>query len=313
MEVSGGTCGPWSRVRRAAWSRRLRKATRRPGGRLWTVSAASSGPLPAAFASAQPTRATSIRRSGFVSPRTWAASRTRTSLVRGSPRPHGTRRLRLIRGRGRAVLMEDATLVDLLPADEATPELAALEAEQASLEADRVKRMWRAFRNLPARCQQLLRVLMATHRPSYAEAAAALDVPVGSIGPTRARCLQAVAAALLARYPRASRRLIPRRRTTRGTDVRDEPDDAVLEEQLRQIIERLDPVPERLLAAAKDCYTWRTVDSDLAELVFDSMAEDHGVLVRGADDPRLLSFEAHDLTSTSRSAAADRPAASSAS
>ncbi len=78
--------------------------------------------------------------------------------------------------------------------------------------------------------------------------------------------------------------------------MRDEPDDAVLEEQLRQIIERLDPVPERLLAAAKDCYTWRTVDSDLAELVFDSMAEDHGVLVRGADPPRLLSFEAHDLT-----------------
>ena len=98
--------------------------------------------------------------------------------------------LRLIRGRGRAVLMDDATLVDLLPADEATPELAALEAEHASLEAHRVKQMWRAFRQLPARCQQLLRVLMATRRPSYAEAAAALDVPVGSIGPTRARCLQ---------------------------------------------------------------------------------------------------------------------------
>ncbi len=78
--------------------------------------------------------------------------------------------------------------------------------------------------------------------------------------------------------------------------MRDEPDDAVLEEQLRQIIERLDPVPERLLAAAMDCYTWRTVDSDLAELVFDSVAEDHGVLVRGADHSRLLSFEAPDLT-----------------
>ncbi len=78
--------------------------------------------------------------------------------------------------------------------------------------------------------------------------------------------------------------------------MRDEHDDAVLEGELRQIIERLDPVPERLLAAAKDCYTWRTVDTDLAELVFDSVAEHHGVLLRGADQARLLSFEAPDLT-----------------
>jgi hypothetical protein len=78
--------------------------------------------------------------------------------------------------------------------------------------------------------------------------------------------------------------------------VRDEHDDAVLEEELRQIIELVDPVPESLLAAAKDCYTWRSIDSDLAELVFDSVAEDHGVLVRGADHARLLSFEAPGLT-----------------
>ncbi|HEX6931684.1 MAG TPA: sigma-70 family RNA polymerase sigma factor [Streptosporangiaceae bacterium] len=98
--------------------------------------------------------------------------------------------LRVVRGRRRDVPMEDAVLADILPADETSPELVALEAEQARLEAHRAKQMWRAFRELPARCQQLLRVLMATHRPSYAEAAAALDVPVGSIGPTRARCLQ---------------------------------------------------------------------------------------------------------------------------
>lgn len=98
--------------------------------------------------------------------------------------------LRVVLGRRRDVLMEDAALADLLPADQTSPELAALEAEEARLEAHRAKQVWRAFGGLPARCQQLLRVLMATHRPSYAEAAAALDVPVGSIGPTRARCLQ---------------------------------------------------------------------------------------------------------------------------
>jgi hypothetical protein len=35
-----------------------------------------------------------------------------------------------------------------------------------------------------------LRVLMATPRPNYLEVSAALDMPVGSIGPTRQRCLR---------------------------------------------------------------------------------------------------------------------------
>jgi RNA polymerase sigma factor (sigma-70 family) len=98
--------------------------------------------------------------------------------------------IRVVRSRGRSFPMEDATLADLVPPDQTSPELAVLDAEQAQLETDRAKQMWRAFRDLPARCQQLLRILMASHRPSYVEAAAALEVPVGSIGPTRARCLR---------------------------------------------------------------------------------------------------------------------------
>jgi RNA polymerase sigma factor (sigma-70 family) len=98
--------------------------------------------------------------------------------------------LRLVRNRARSIPMDDAALSDLMRADEASPEQAVLEAEQARLESERAKQLWRAFSELSARCQQLLRVLMAKHRPSYTEAAAALDVPVGSVGPTRARCLQ---------------------------------------------------------------------------------------------------------------------------
>ena len=98
--------------------------------------------------------------------------------------------LRLVRSRARSIPMDDAALSDLMRADEASPEQAVLEAEQARLESERAKQLWRAFSELSARCQQLLRVLMAKHRPSYTEAAAALDVPVGSVGPTRARCLQ---------------------------------------------------------------------------------------------------------------------------
>jgi len=50
--------------------------------------------------------------------------------------------------------------------------------------------VWRALDRLSARCRELLRVLMASPPPSYAEVAAALGLPLGSIGPTRARCLQ---------------------------------------------------------------------------------------------------------------------------
>jgi DNA-directed RNA polymerase specialized sigma24 family protein len=51
-------------------------------------------------------------------------------------------------------------------------------------------RLWRAFGALSSRCQKLLRVLIATPPPNYAEVSAALDMPLGSIGPTRARCLR---------------------------------------------------------------------------------------------------------------------------
>ncbi len=48
----------------------------------------------------------------------------------------------------------------------------------------------RALDDLPEPGRALLRVLMADPAPSYVEAGAALGMPVGSIGPTRARCLK---------------------------------------------------------------------------------------------------------------------------
>jgi RNA polymerase sigma factor (sigma-70 family) len=47
-----------------------------------------------------------------------------------------------------------------------------------------------ALADLPPRQQQLLRVLSTDPAPSYQEVAAATGMPVGSIGPTRARALQ---------------------------------------------------------------------------------------------------------------------------
>jgi len=42
---------------------------------------------------------------------------------------------------------------------------------------------------LPSHHRDLLRVTMADPKPSYREAATALGIPVGSVGPTRQRCL----------------------------------------------------------------------------------------------------------------------------
>lgn len=47
-----------------------------------------------------------------------------------------------------------------------------------------------AFNRLGERCQELLRLLVCDPPVSYELISETLDIPVGSIGPTRARCLQ---------------------------------------------------------------------------------------------------------------------------
>ncbi len=49
-----------------------------------------------------------------------------------------------------------------------------------------------AFARLPGRCQRLLRLLIVDPPVSYEEISELLDVPIGSIGPTRARCLESL-------------------------------------------------------------------------------------------------------------------------
>jgi RNA polymerase sigma factor (sigma-70 family) len=61
--------------------------------------------------------------------------------------------------------------------------------DEALLREERDVALWQAFGRLNARCQTLLRALMADPPPSYAEVSQALGLPVGSIGPTRQRCL----------------------------------------------------------------------------------------------------------------------------
>ncbi len=62
-------------------------------------------------------------------------------------------------------------------------------AEQEVLRAERHAALREALTGLPPRCRQLIALLIADPPVPYAQISATLGIPVGSIGPTRARCL----------------------------------------------------------------------------------------------------------------------------
>lgn len=98
--------------------------------------------------------------------------------------------LQSLRSAAKTAPTDDMDRLDITPAAGNPTEEAVLAAETEREDAARAAAMWRAFSRLSDRCRELLRILMATPPPSYAEVAAALGLPLGSIGPTRARCLQ---------------------------------------------------------------------------------------------------------------------------
>lgn len=62
-------------------------------------------------------------------------------------------------------------------------------AEDDAVRSDEDANLWAAVQRLTPRCQRLLRIVAFEDRPDYAGIAKDLDMPVGSIGPTRGRCL----------------------------------------------------------------------------------------------------------------------------
>jgi RNA polymerase sigma factor (sigma-70 family) len=89
----------------------------------------------------------------------------------------------------RASPVEDEKLAVVLPDAESAEELAVLDDDAA--------RLWRAVASVDERCRKLLRVIAFMERPDYQSLSKELDMPVGSIGPTRARCLAKVRTALM--------------------------------------------------------------------------------------------------------------------
>lgn len=66
--------------------------------------------------------------------------------------------------------------------------------EHLCLDRDRLTRVAAALNTLPDRCRTMLRLLAAA--ATYTEVSAALNLPMGSIGPTRARCIRRLKGAL---------------------------------------------------------------------------------------------------------------------
>jgi RNA polymerase sigma factor (sigma-70 family) len=89
--------------------------------------------------------------------------------------------LRTLRQRDRVELIDDAARPVQAPTEEQPEEVMLASAAQHVL--------WRNVARLPERCQRLLRVIAFADRPDYGALSVALGMPVGSIGPTRGRCL----------------------------------------------------------------------------------------------------------------------------
>ena len=87
--------------------------------------------------------------------------------------------------------------VALYPLDaENIPDGQADAAEQEVLAAERHAALREAFTHLSLDCQRLVAMLTADPPVPYAEISARLAMPIGSIGPTRSRCLDRIR-----RYP----------------------------------------------------------------------------------------------------------------
>jgi RNA polymerase sigma factor (sigma-70 family) len=101
----------------------------------------------------------------------WLVTTTRRECLSYARRAH-------VRSR-----IESFDLFDTQPTSSASPDDALIAREEQ-------RQLWQALIQLPDGCQALLRMFLSDPEPSYAEVAAALDMPINSVGPRRNRCIQ---------------------------------------------------------------------------------------------------------------------------
>ena len=120
-------------------------------------------------------KAESIREPGTVVK--WLITTARREAWRVS------KRVRTEAGRTGGVLgVDDEEQLDLPEQRESLP-------DETVFRTTEQRRLWEHVQLLPPRCRQLISVIAFADRPDYAHIAESLGMPVGSIGPTRGRCL----------------------------------------------------------------------------------------------------------------------------
>ena len=101
----------------------------------------------------------------------WLATTTRRECIKARRQERGSQAIRH---------MQDA---------ETIPDEHAGTAEQELLLTERHAALREAFSRLPPDCQRLIALLVEDPPVPYAQISATLGIPVGSIGPSRGRCL----------------------------------------------------------------------------------------------------------------------------
>ena len=86
------------------------------------------------------------------------------------------------------ILRAHRTLIDLADVD-ALPDPYG-DVEQRVVDADEADRLWNVVTLLPPRGRAVVHALFSEEKTPYAEVARATGIPVGSLGPTRARVLR---------------------------------------------------------------------------------------------------------------------------
>jgi RNA polymerase sigma factor (sigma-70 family) len=95
---------------------------------------------------------------------------------------------RTARANGRVDLTDDTTTLDVRTPTPSSEDQVVRTADERAL--------WFAVGKLNERCQRLLRIIAFHDRPDYGALSLELRMPVGSIGPTRGRCLDKLRAEL---------------------------------------------------------------------------------------------------------------------
>lgn len=83
----------------------------------------------------------------------------------------------------------EALLIARHARPKATEDCAAIEPDPAArvLEADQARRLWLAVSKMPEPCRSILELLGSD--VGYQQISVRMGIPVGTVGPTRARCL----------------------------------------------------------------------------------------------------------------------------